>query len=438
MTTIEKAHLINEKYKAFNFIAEALEGGEGLLSGVAVSVKDNVCVNGMQSTAGSKILEGYIPPFDATVVAKCRAEGAGILGKTTQDEFGFGTFNVNTGYGVPLNPHDPERSTGGSSGGAAVVTAVADFPHLAIAESTGGSISCPASFCGVVGITPTYGRTSRWGLIDYANSLDKIGCMGKTVREAALLLTVISGPDKYDSTVLHEPTQDYTSYADGCAEGLKIGVPEEYFGEGVDTGVTEKVWTGIKTLESEGATVTEVSMPFTKHSLSSYYIIAMAEASTNLAKLCGLRYGLHMPLEGNFDEYFSEVRTLGFGEEAKRRIILGTFTRMAGYRDAYYLKALKVRTKVIEDFKRAFKHVDVLAAPTMPVVAPKFSEIAELEPIQHYMMDILTVAPNLAGVPMISVPCGEHLGMPVGLHLMTDHLEEGKLVKAASAVEGAR
>lgn len=436
MNILECAKELDQKYKIFNTIAENLSlGTKGALKGYSVSVKDNICVKGMESRAGSKILEGYIPPFDATVVSKCRSEGGFILGKTSQDEFGFGTFNINTPYNIPLNPFDASRSAGGSSGGAAVLTAVADFPHVAVAESTGGSISCPASWCGVVGITPTYGRTSRWGLIDYANSLDKIGCMGKTVREAAMLLSVISGPDKYDSTVLHEEVPDFTSYVGAPISDMKVGVPEEYFGEGVDDDISKTVRDALQELESRGAELLEISLPFTKYSLSSYYIIAMAEASTNLAKLCGLRYGLQLPLEGNFDEYFSKVRGLGFGDEAKRRIILGTYARLAGYRDAYYLKALKVRTRVIEDFKRAFKLVDVLAAPTMPVVAPRFDEIEEMEPIQHYMMDILTVAPNLAGIPMISVPCGEYQGLPVGLHIMGDHLEESKIIKLAGSLE---
>ncbi len=434
MNVLERVRALDEKYHFINTFADDLDTvHEGRLTGYAVSVKDNICVKGMQSTAGSRILEGYIPPYDATVIAKCRAEGASILGKTTQDEFGFGTFNVNTPYQKPLNPHDPERSTGGSSGGAACITAVADFPHLALSESTGGSISCPASWCGVVGLTPTYGRVSRWGLIDYANSLDKIGVMAKTVEEAALLLEVISGSDKYDSTVLNEAVPSFTEL--DSIDGLKVGVPKEYFGEGVDPRVEEIVWSSIKKLESSGATVSEVSLPHTKYSLSSYYIIAMAEASTNLAKFSGLRYGLQKPIAGDFNQYFSKVRTEGLGDEAKRRVMLGTFTRMAGYRDAYYLKALKVRTKVIEDFKKALKSVDVLAAPTMPVVAPRFDEIEQLEPIQHYMMDILTVAPNLAGVPMVSVPCGEAHGMPVGLHMMAGHLDEHKLLKAAWMVE---
>jgi aspartyl-tRNA(Asn)/glutamyl-tRNA(Gln) amidotransferase subunit A len=437
MNLCEKAQRINQKYRAFNFISDQLDRGHGRLEGYTVTVKDNICVKDMRSSAGSRILENYTPPFDATVVSKARLEGAAILGKTTMDEFGFGTFNVNTPFNIPVNPHDVERSAGGSSGGAAVVTSVADFPHLAIAESTGGSISCPASFCGVVGITPTYGRTSRWGLIDYANSLDKIGCMGRNVREAALMLSVISGPDEYDSTVLRKPVPNYLDFTTSTLERFKVGVPKEYFGDGVDKDVSDNVWRGIKKLESEGADLKEVSMPFTKHSLSSYYIVAMAEASTNLAKLCGLRYGLELPLEDNFDEYFSRVRTMGFGEEAKRRILLGTYARMAGYRDAYYLKALKVRTRVIEDFKRVFKTVDVLAAPTMPIVAPRFDEISKLEPHQHYMMDILTAAPNLAGVPMISIPCGEKNGMPVGIHIMADHLEEGKMITAAAGVEAS-
>lgn len=436
---IQRARALDEEYNIFNSIIEKVEiEGSGRLENIAVSVKDNICTKGTQTTAGSKILEGYMPPFDATVVEKCRREGAFIIGKTTQDEFGFGTFNVNTPFGVPRNPHDPERSCGGSSGGAACLTAVADFAHLAIAESTGGSISCPAAFCGVVGLTPTYGRTSRWGLVDYANSLDKIGCMGRTVGEVALLLSVISGPDEYDSTVLQTPEVDYTRYLVDSVDGLRVGVPREYFPDGLDPEIARLVWDAIEGLEDLGAGVQEVSLPHTGASLASFYIIAMAEASTNLAKFCGLRYGLHLPLEGNFDEYFSKVRARGFSEEAKRRIILGTFARMAGYRDAYYLKALRVRTRIIEDFKRAFKDVDVLAAPTMPVVAPRFDEIAEMEPIQHYMMDTLTVAPNLAGIPMISVPCGTVDGLPVGLHLMADHLREGKIIQVAHTYEVSR
>lgn len=351
------------------------------------------------------------------------------------DEFGFGTFSVNCAYGIPKNPFDIERSCGGSSGGAGCIAAVADFPHIAIAESTGGSISCPAAFTGTVGLTPTYGRVSRWGLIDYANSLDKIGCIGKTVKDIALLLSVISGPDKFDSTVLQLPQEDFTKYLTKNVKGLKIGIPKEYFGGGVNEKIKELVWKAVKKLEELGAKYQEISLPHTEYALPSYYIIAMAEASTNLAKFCGIRYGLHEELKGNYDEYFSFVRKSGFGEEAKRRIILGTYARMAGFRDAYYLKALKVRTKIIEDFKLAFKKFDVLIAPTMPVVAPRFDEIRKLEPIEVYMMDILTVGPNLAGIPMISVPCGFVDGLPVGLHIMADHLQEKKILQTAYVFE---
>jgi aspartyl-tRNA(Asn)/glutamyl-tRNA(Gln) amidotransferase subunit A len=432
---LEKARVIQKKYSPFITLPEKISQlkSKGKLTGIAISVKDNICTAGMQTTAGSKILEGYIPPFNATCVEKVLKEGGFILGKTAQDEFGFGTFSANCAYGIPKNPLDVNRTCGGSSGGASCLTAASDFSHIALAESTGGSISCPAAFTGTVGLTPTYGRVSRWGLVDYANSLDKIGCIGKNVSDVALLLSIISGKDEYDSTVL-DTQEDFTRYLKNSVKGMKIGIPKEYF-ENVDSKITGAIRDAIKKLEELGASYEEISLPHTKYALSSYYIIAMSEASTNLAKYCGMRYGLHETLQGNFDEYFSAVREKGFGEEAKRRIILGTFARMAGFRDAYYLKALKVRTKVIEDFKQAFKKFDVLAAPTMPVIAPKFDEIEKLEPIQQYMMDILTVAPNLAGIPMISVPCGLVNNMPVGLHLMSDHLQEGKIIQAAYAFE---
>lgn len=433
---LEKSRDIQKRYSPFITIPEKLDipKNKGRLNGISISVKDNICTADMQTTAGSLILKNYIPPFNATCIEKVLKEGAVILGKTAMDEFGFGTFSVNCAYGIPKNPLDTDRSCGGSSGGASCLTVAADFPHVAIAESTGGSISCPAAFTGTVGLTPTYGRVSRWGLIDYANSLDKIGCIGKTVKDVALLLSVISGQDEYDSTVLDIPEEDFIKYLKTDVKGMKIGVPKEYF-ENVDEKIVKTVWDAIKKLEDLGATYKEVSLHHTKYSLPAYYIIAMAESSTNLAKFCGMRYGLHLPLQGNFDEYFSTVRSNGFGEEAKRRIILGTFARMAGWRDAYYLKALKVRTKVIEDFKLAFKKFDVLAAPTMPVIAPRFDEIEKLEPIEVYMMDILTVAPNLAGIPMISIPCGLVNKLPVGLHLMGDHLQEGKVIQAAYAFE---
>jgi aspartyl-tRNA(Asn)/glutamyl-tRNA(Gln) amidotransferase subunit A len=433
----EKIKKIQEKYSPFITVSKKFEPpkNKGRLFGLPISVKDNICVKNMQATAGSRILEGYLPPFDATAVERIKNEGSFVIGKTAMDEFGFGTFSTNCSYAIPKNPFDTDRVCGGSSGGAACLTAVADFPHVAIAESTGGSISCPAAFTSTVGLTPTYGRVSRWGLIDYANSLDKIGVIGKCVYDVALTLSVISGHDPKDSTSLEQKPEDFLKYLKGNVKGLRIGVPKEYFGEGVDEKIKKLVWKGIERLEDLGARYQEISLPHTKYALASYYIIAMAEASTNLAKFCGMRYGLHLELKGNYDEYFSSVRKQGFGEEAKRRIILGTYARMAGFRDAYYLKALKVRTKVIEDFKFAFKKFDVLVAPTMPILPPKFAEIEKLEPIEVYMMDILTVAPNLAGIPMISLPAGFVDGLPVGMHIMADHLQEGKMIRVAHAFE---
>ncbi|MCX6814774.1 MAG: Asp-tRNA(Asn)/Glu-tRNA(Gln) amidotransferase subunit GatA [Candidatus Aenigmarchaeota archaeon] len=432
---------LDQKYGFFVTVAEkphkdGLKKSQGKLKGLPVSVKDNICVQGMRCTAGSRILESYIPPFDSTVAARIKKDGGLIIGKTSQDEFGFGTFCVNSAFNVPKNPIDSTRSCGGSSGGAAGLTAALDMPHIAIGQSTGGSISAPASFCGVIGLTPTYGLVSRYGLIDYANSLDKIGPIGRGVEDVALMLSVIAGHDPRDFTTVKKGGGTYAKYLEKPVKGMRIGVPKDYFGEGVDSRVSEQVWRGIKALESEGMKYTEISLPMTRHSLSAYYIIACAEASTNLAKFCGMRYGAEGPVEESFNEYFSGVRSGYFGEEAKRRILLGTYARMAGFREKFYLKALQVRTLIIREFRNAFRSHDVLIAPTMPVIAPKFSEIAKLTPVENYMMDILTVAPNLAGIPMLSIPCGKVSGMPVGLHIMGDYLQEGKLLQVGHAFEG--
>ncbi|MDI6721646.1 MAG: amidase family protein [Candidatus Aenigmarchaeota archaeon] len=404
------------------------------LYGLPVSVKDCICTNGLESCAGSRVLQGYVPPFDATVIKRSREEGGNIIGKTNQDEFGFGTFSVNSAYGIPKNPHDPERACGGSSGGSGGLTAALKFPHISLAESTGGSISAPAAFCGVVGITPTYGLVSRYGLIDYANSLDKIGPIAKNVWDAALMLSVIAGHDEMDMTSLHEEKKNYLKHCSEDVKGMTVGIPKEYF-QNIDGEVEKNIWDAIKKLEADGITYKEVSLPHTKYALAAYYIIATSEASTNLARYCGMRYGLHKKLEGNFNEYFSGVRTDGFGDEAKRRIILGTFARMSGYRDQYYLKAMRIRTLVIEDFRNVLKGVDALAAPAMPVLPPKFSEIEKLTPLQNYQMDVLTVPANLAGVPMISVPCRNKF---VGLHIIGGHLQEGNIIKIAGAYETIR
>ncbi|MEK6822659.1 MAG: amidase family protein, partial [Nanoarchaeota archaeon] len=409
----------------------------GRLAGVGISVKDCVCVRGVESTAGSDILRGYKPLFDATAVERAVHQGGMVLGKTAQDEFGFGGFSVNVGkgYRVPKHPLETVRSCGGSSGGAAGLTRKADFPHVAIAESTGGSITCPAAFCGVVGLCPTYGRVSRWGLIDYANSLDKIGSMAKTVEDAALLLEIMAGADHNDSTCSNAAVPSLSNVQTDV-KGLRIGLIKEAFGEGVDPAVAESVKNAAKELEAQGAIITTVSLPLVaKYGVPCYYLIAMCEASTNLAKYCGMRYGATGPLQGSFNDYFTTVRTAHFGDEAKRRLMIGTFARMAGYRDAYYLKALKLRTTLINEYKAAFKNVDVLAGPTMPMVAPTFDEIAKLTPLQNYMADILTVGPNVAGLPHLSVPIEPAHRLPVGLQFVADHLNEAALVRAGKGTE---
>lgn len=429
--TIKEAKALDKKYNFFISINENAEGA------VPVAVKDNICVKGMLTTAGSKILHNYYPVFDATVIVKLKKAGCAIIGKTAMDEFGFGTFSTNCAYKIPKNPHDPKRSCGGSSGGAAGYIAASKYCRFAIGQSTGGSITCPAAFCGVVGLTPTYGLVSRYGLIDYANSMDKIGILAKTVNDAAHWLNVIAGRDKKDSTTALAGSQ--LALAAHCAESsnkrLRIGVPKEYFRlENED--ILEKIWRTIKKLEQQGYDYIEVSLPHTKYALPTYYIIALSEASTNLAKFCGMRYGLNCsPEHKGFNEYFSEIRTSGFGIEAKRRIILGTFSRMVGFREQYYLKAMKIRTLVINDFKAAFKKVDVLAAPSMPMVAPKFSEIEQFKPIDHYMSDILTVPSNLAGIPQLSVPSGTLNGMPIGIQFLADHFQEQKIIQIGREVE---
>jgi len=428
---------LNKKYYFLITIAEKKPGKvAGSLSGLPVSAKDCICTKGVQSTAGSRILEGYVPPFDATCVSRVKGQGAEIVGKTSQDEFGLGTFSTNCGFAVPKNPIDPTRTCGGSSGGAAGLVRALDMPHIALAESTGGSISCPASFCGVVGLTPTYGLVSRYGLIDYANSLDKIGPIGRSVEDAALMLSAIAGYDKLDSTSINRKPENYLDCIKSSSlRGVRIGLPREYFGEGVDKNVNRAVMDAVEKMKELGAKTEKCSLPNTKYSIPAYYIIATAEASTNLAKYCGMRYGREEAIEGEFNEYFSRVRSRYFGTEAKRRILLGTYARMAGYRDQYYLKAMKVRRLIINDFRKAFKRFDVLIAPTMPVVAPRFSEIAKLTPVENYMMDILTVAPNLAGIPMMSVPCGSVGGMPVGMHILGDHLQEATVLRTGKAFE---
>ncbi len=424
----------NEASKEYNYFAvvsekEAIEQAENLkknakskemnLLGLPVSVKDSICVKGVESTAYSKILEGYKPLFDATVVARLKKEGAIIIGKTSQDEFGFGGFSMNAGIGkkMPRNPLDRERVTGGSSGGCAGFTAITKHPHVSIAESTGGSIVNPASFCGVVGLCPTYGLFSRYGLMDYANSLDKIGIMAKNIEDVELVLNIAAGHDEKDSTSLNAELKDKKT--------KKIGIIKEAMN--VDKEIKEII---LKTVSKLGIEYEEVSLPLVaEYGLAVYYIIATSEASTNLAKYCGIRYGHEENLEGDFNEYFSKVRSNAFGKEAKRRIILGTFARMAGFRDQYYLKAMKARTLIINEYKNAFKKYDLLVSPTMPIVAPKFSDVDKLTLLENYMIDILTVGPNLAGLPHITINAGYKNKLPVGIMFIGNHLSEKSLIE---------
>ena len=353
------------------------------------------------------------------------------------DEFGFGSFSTNCAYEVPKNPLDDSRTCGGSSGGCAGYTYASKFSDSSIGESTGGSISCPAAFCGIVGITPTYGLVSRYGLIDYANSLDKIGTFGKSVEDATKLLNVISGYDKKDSTSIKKDKENYESYLGKDVKKLKIAVIKEFSqGEGINNEVEKEFWSGVKKLENKGIKYDEVSFSLTDVFIPTYYIIAMSEASTNLAKYSGIRYGASDELKGTFNEYFSHVRSNNFGKEAKRRILLGTFMRMAGYRDAYYIKALKIRSLIINEYKKLLKNYDVLLIPTMSILPPKFSEIEKLSPVETYMSDLLTVGPNLAGMPMISVPVKKD--KPIGMHFIADHLQENKIIQMGDFYERIR
>ena len=450
---IKECREINREYNYFNTISDelALKQAHEIkkliknkdksvknkkLLGVAVSAKDSICVKGVESTAGSRILKGYRPLFNATVIEKVIKEGGIIIGKTSQDEFGFGSFSVFSGFKIPKNPIDKERSCGGSSGGAAGLAKKADFPHISLGESTGGSIAAPASFCDVFGLTPTYGRGSRYGLLDYGNSLDKIGPIGKTCYETALLQEAIAGYDPNDSTSLNAQVDEYTQVIGEPVKGMKIGIIKEAFGKGNDKSVEKHVNDGIGRLKEEGVKFEEISLDLpVKYGLATYYMIATSEASTNLAKYCGMRYGAFEKLEGSFNEYFTKVRSANFGDEAKRRIIMGTFARMSGFRDAYYIKAAKVRTLIINEYKKAFKKFDALVSPSVPILPPKFSEIEKLTPLQNYMMDIMLVGPNIAGLPHLSVPVGYEKNLPVGMLLTGDHLQESKLLKLGSVFE---
>lgn len=419
-----------------------LAAGEpvGALAGIPVAVKDAICTKGVRTTCGSKMLESFVPPYDATVVARLRQADAVIIGKTNMDEFGMGSSNENSAFGPTRNPHDPSRVPGGSSGGSAAAVA-AHEAILALGEDTGGSIRQPAAFCGVVGLKPTYGRVSRFGVIAYGSSFDQVGPVAGDVEDCARLLHVIAGHDPKDSTSAPEPVPDYAAALTPEIEGLRIGVPEEYFAGGPDPGVETAVRQAIQTLASLGARVESVRLPHVEYAIAAYYILVTAEASSNLARYDGVKYGFRgrpAPDEATLEETYIRTRSEGFGMEVKRRIMLGTYALSAGYYDAYYAKAQKVRTLIKRDFDRVFERVDALAAPTTPSTAFRFGEKVD-DPLQMYLSDIYTVPSNLAGVPSISIPCGRDAdGLPIGLQIIGPAFREDTVLRAAYAFEQAR
>ena len=423
------------EYNAY-IATDTIEGADdGPLAGKTVAVKDNISTKDVQTTCGSAMLEGYVPPYDATVVERLKDAGATIPGKTNMDEFGMGTTTETSAYGPVENPAAEGRVPGGSSGGSAAVVAAGDADY-ALGSDTGGSVRCPAAFCGVVGIKPTYGLVSRYGLVAYANSLEQIGPIAPSVEDAAELLEVIAGPDERDGTTRdareHGTDYDFADAADGDVEGLSIGVPTELL-DGADERVVETFWDAIDELEAQGASHHEVDLPSVEHAVEAYYVIAMSEASSNLARFDGVRYGKSGG-EGNWNESFAGARDAGFGEEVKRRVLLGTYALSAGYHDKYYKKAQDARAWVKQDFDEALSGADVLASPTMPVPPMKRGESLD-DPLTMYLADANTTPVNLANLPAISVPAGEtDNGLPVGLQLVGPAFGEKTIIRAGSAL----
>ncbi len=404
------------------------------LAGIPIGIKDVLMMQGAPSTAGSKILRGYRPPYDCTAVARLEAAGAVLLGKLNCDEFAMGSSTENSAYGPVRNPVDPERVPGGSSGGSAAAVA-ANLAVATLGTDTGGSVRQPASFCGVVGVLPTYGRVSRYGLIAFASSLDRIGPLAANVRDAATVLSVIAGRDPKDATSSPAPVEDYAAESDKPVAGLRIGVPAEYFGEGLDPEVGAAIEKGIASLQAAGCQVKPIHLPHTKYAVPTYYLVATAEASANLARFDGVRYGYRSPHSATLSDMYSHSREEGFGAEVKRRIFLGTYALSAGYYDAYYLKAQQVRRILAEEFLRAFAEVDAIVTPTSPFPAFKLGEKAD-DPLAMYLADIYTVTASLAGICGVSVPCSKtNAGLPVGMQVLASHLREGTAFRVARAVE---
>ena len=407
----------------------------GPLAGVPVAVKDVILTRGVRTTCGSRLLENYLPPYDATAVERLEEAGGVILGKTNCDEFAMGSSNENSAFGFVRNPVAPDRVPGGSSGGSAAAVAQGTAV-VALGSDTGGSIRQPASFCGVVGVTPTYGRVSRYGLTAFASSLDHIGPFGRTVRDAATLLRVIAGRDACDATSAFAPVPDYTSALAAGVKGLKLGLPREYLRE-LSSETGDLIARGVGVLESLGCEVREISLPATDYAIACYYIICTAEASSNLARYDGVRYTFRSPHAETLSDMYRNTRGEGFGAECKRRIMLGTYVLSAGYYDAYYLKAQKVRALITQDFSRAFAGVDAIVAPVSPFPAFRIGEKID-DPLEMYLSDIYTITGSLAGIPCMSVPCGKTAqGLPVGMQILTRHFEEVTMFRLAAAFEQA-
>jgi aspartyl-tRNA(Asn)/glutamyl-tRNA(Gln) amidotransferase subunit A len=414
-----------------------LRAGDGVtpLTGIPIALKDNLCASGIRTTCASKILEGFVPPYDATVVNRLRAAGAVFAGKTNMDEFAMGSSTETSAFGATKNPWGRDRIPGGSSGGSAAAVA-ADECLGALGSDTGGSIRQPAACCGVVGLKPTYGRVSRYGLVAFASSLDQIGPFAKDVEDCALLLNAIAGRDPSDSTSADVPCPDYTAELRTGVRGLRVGVPKEYFVPGMDPAVQDAVKTAVRVLEREGAAIEDVSLPHTEYAVAVYYLLATAEASSNLARYDGVKYGYRTKSPMNLMDLYFRSRAEGFGPEVKRRIMLGTYALSSGYYEAYYAKAQRVRTLIKRDFDRAFERVDVIATPTAPTPAFRFGEKTQ-DPLQMYLSDIFTISVNLAGVPALSLPCGfSPDGLPIGLQLIGRPFAESTILRAAAAYEG--
>jgi aspartyl-tRNA(Asn)/glutamyl-tRNA(Gln) amidotransferase subunit A len=420
--------------------AEAIDragGAAGPLAGVPVALKDNLCVRGMRTTASSKILDTFVPPYDATVVQRLEAAGAVIVGKTNCDEFAMGSSNENSAYGPVRNPWEASATPGGSSGGSAAAVAARCVP-LALGSDTGGSIRQPASFCGVVGLKPTYGRVSRYGLLAFASSLDQIGPITRTVRDAAAALSVIAGPDPADSTSAAVPLPDFTAALTGSVDGMRIGVPRAFVADGVHDDVRNAFEAALDALKQAGAVLVDVELAHARFAIPVYYLVCTAEASSNLARYDGVKYGYRSPAarEASLKAMYSQTRDEGFGAEVKRRIMLGTYVLSAGYYDAFYLKAQQVRTLLRRDYDGAFAQADVVAMPTSPVPPFRLGEKVD-DPLQMYLNDIFTVSANLAGLPGISVPCGFSGTLPIGIQFLGRMFDEASILRVADAYERA-